>query len=138
MMRLRLFGAITIVTIVLINPVIAQNPITAYELRYYNAGAQSAFQTQQLPLGSYQCNQDPILSTIISNPNRAVWDDPSASGRTCIYTGLDTGPLAAFPVGNYEATLVAINSIGTSPESNRAPFVIGQIPAVPTGVHIVR
>jgi hypothetical protein len=116
----------------------AQSPITGYEVRYYNVGAQAPFQTFPLPTGSYTCNLAPVSSTITANPTTIVWDDPAVSGRFCAYKETTGGPLLSFPVGNYEASLVALNQFGASPESNRAPFVIGQGAATPTGVRIIR
>jgi len=112
--------------------------IDSYELRYYNVGATQPFQVYPMSADTYLCNQTPIVSTITANPTRVEWDDPTASGRVCIYTEVAGGPLLSLPVGNYEATLVAINAFGRSPESNRAPFVLGSLPGVPTTFKVVR
>lgn len=112
--------------------------IDSYELRYYNVGATQPFQLMALPAGTYLCNQTPVVSTINANPTIVEWDDPTASGRVCLYVEVPGGPLVSFPAGNYEATLVAINTFGRSPESTRAPFVVGSLPGVPTTFKVVR
>jgi hypothetical protein len=117
---------------------LAQQQVDSYEIRYYNAGAAQPFQLFPLPAGSYACNQTPTISTLSSNPNAAEWDDPNANGRVCHYQEIPGGPLLSFPIGNYEATLRAFNIAGASPESNRAPFVVGALPGAPTNFKIVR
>lgn len=115
-----------------------QTAPTSYQVRYYSVGAQAPIQFQVLLPANFVCNSTPINSTIIANPNKIVWDDPTASGKVCIYTESPGGTLVSFPVGNYDATLTAINNIGESPESVRAPFVRGDTPGVPTNVQFVR
>ena len=134
-MRRSLLAALLLLVI---SPPLAAQQIDAYEIRYYNAGAAQPFQIYPLPTGSYLCNQTPTTSTIVSNPIAAEWDDPAASGRACRYVEVPGGPLLSFPIGNYEATLKAINLAGASPESNRSPFAIGALPGAPTNFKVVR
>ena len=72
------------------------------------------------------------------NPTRLVWDDPDMAGMVCIYVAQAGDPLLTFPIGPYEATLVAINDIGPSMESNRAPFSRDAVLAAPTGFRILQ
>lgn len=126
-----------VVALLLSVPARAQT-IDSYELRYYNVGAPQPFQVAAAPAGTYLCNQTPVVSTINTNPTMAEWDDPNASGRVCLYVEVAGGPLLSFPAGNYEATLVAINAFGRSPESTRAPFALGNLPGTPTTFKVVR
>jgi hypothetical protein len=115
---------------------VVQAQVTSYEIHYYNTGATQPFQVNTL-IG-YACNQTPLTSTSSSNPTKIQWDDPAVAGKACIYTESPGGPLLSFPVGNYEAGLIAINSFGKSPESVHAPFVVGAVPVAPINLKIVK
>ena len=127
-----------VVSLLLISTPLAAQTIDSYEIRYYFAGAALPFQLMPLPAGSYTCNLPPSLNTLTANPILAEWDDPAAQGRACRYVEVPGGPLLSVPIGNYEATWRAFNGTGPSPESNRAPFVVGALPGAPTHFKVVR
>jgi hypothetical protein len=124
--------------LVILGLLLAQAPIDSYQVRYYAAGASAPQQVYTIPANAVVCNQAPSSSTLTANPTRIEWDDPQASGRVCRYDEVPGGPLFALPVGNYEGTLVALNANGASPESNRAPFVVGVVAGAPTHFKIIR
>lgn len=130
----------TFLALLIAVPGLAQTPsVTGYEVRYYNPGATSPFQAQPIPAASTVCSAtDPAPSGSSVNPDKVVWEDPNRGGQFCMYQAQAGDPLVAFPVGAYEATLVAISDAGTSAESNRAPFSRADAPSVPTGLRIVR
>ena len=113
--------------------------VDSWHLQFYLPGATQPFQGPMV-IGNTDvtCSQ-PKQSGSIVNPNRVAWDDPANSQRDCVASSAQ-GVLIAFPVaiGNYEATLRAVNSIGISGESNRAPFAVGVAPAPPTNLRVVR
>ena len=121
--------------------VVAQTPpqIDSYQVRYYAPGAQAPLQqSDAFPSTSVQCNQVPPTILVTVNPTRLVWDDPAVPGRVCVM-GLSGGSaLVSFPVGNYEGTLAAINSAGSSPESGRAAFSRAATLSAPANFHLVR
>lgn len=122
-------------------PVQAQtSPITDYLVKYYAPGAVAPLQMNDtFPASSVQCNQAaPGATTSTVNPTRIAWDDPNAAGRVCIYTPSGGAALLSFLVGAYEGTLTAINSVGASVESARAPFSRASAPAVPAGLRFTR
>ncbi len=113
--------------------------IVRWTIRIYNQGAPSPLTTPvDLLAANVTCNLDP--ATVISGPNptKAVWDDPAAVGKVCVWTDPGTGPILSTPFGGtYEATLTATNSAGTSAESARAPFTHpGLVPPVVTGLRL--
>lgn len=115
-------------------------PITKWTLRVYNAGASTPLSAPaDLLAANVACNVDPATVVATSaNPLRAAFDDPATAGKACVWTDPGTGPLQSTPFGgNFEATLTATNSAGTSAESARAPFTHpGVAPPVPTGVKL--
>lgn len=114
------------------------SPADSYLLAYYNAGATAPLQQSDSFLASAAtCNQTPPTLTT-SNPAEAVWNDLLNQGKVCIYVFPPTASILSFPIGNFEATLRAVNAIGTSAESNRAPFTRGTLPAVPSGFKVGR
>jgi len=120
-------------------PLSAQTPITDYRVRYYAPGAtQPLQQDDPFPASAAQCNQAPPTGTNTVNPTRVVWDDPAVAGRVCIYTPAAGGALVSFPLGAYEGTLTAINSVGASGESARAPFSRAAAATAPSGLRFIR
>jgi len=118
-------------------PVHSQTP-ESYEARFYQLGATMPFQTHAFVATATSCQQAQPSATTTINPTRFIWDDPSNPGSVCIYTG-GSGILLAFPIGSYEATLVAINAAGASAESMpRAPFSRLASPSAPTGLRVIR
>ena len=124
--------------------VFAQSDATSYRVNYYNPGATAPMQqTDVFPASEVQCNQAPPVNPSTVNPSRAVWTDvanstptaPKVCGRSFPAVGT---VLTAFPVGTYEATLVAINGAGESGESNRASFSRAALPAVRQGFGFTR
>lgn len=115
----------------------AQNP-DSYRLNYYNQGApQPLQQSDVFPASAAVCNLEAPANPVNINPTTAVWDDPANPGRVCAFTVGAGGALLSFPVGNYEATLTAINSAGQA-ESARAPFSRMAAPPVRTGLRLYR
>lgn len=113
--------------------------IDRYRLQIYLAGGAQPVQTQEFPATAVVCGQTPPptnASTV--NPTKAVWTDPADATRVCLYTAQAGDPLLGLPVGSYEATLVAVNAAGASPESNRAPFSRLDAPSAPAGLRLVR
>ena len=99
--------------------------IDSYEFRVYDAGATAPRQTTTVPLSAVQCNQSqpaPFTGTPV-NPKHAYWDDPVNVGRACHWDMSLNPTIPALPVGSYDGKLVAVNTAGSSPESNPAPFV---------------
>lgn len=137
-MRKILVFCLVVVTLSL--SVYAQNPapITSYTAKYYNVGAPSPVSSFVFQATAVVCNQAPITTVTPLNPTKFQWDDPASTGKVCIWTDPGTGPLVSIPIGSYEATLVATNSVGDSPESNRAPFQRASVPAVLTNVRLTR
>lgn len=114
-------------------------PISKWTIRTYSAGAPAPLSAPaDLLAANVICNLDPATVTPGPNPIKAVWDDPANAGKVCVWTDPGTGPLLSTPFGgNYEATLTATNSAGTSPESARAPFTHpGVAPPVPTALRL--
>ncbi len=132
---------LTMIGFVLIASTASAQSITKWTARVYNVGA-------ALPLSApvdfivgqgVACGVDPATVTATpTNPLKAVWDDPGAAGKVCVYTDPGTGPLLSTPFGgSFEATLTATNSAGTSPETARVPFTHpGLPPGAPTGLKL--
>lgn len=133
-------GAIAALLLTSASAVQAQAPtIDSYQVRFYAPGAQQPMQqTENFPVAAVVCNQAPPVSPNTVNPTRYVWDDPAVAGRVCLHQEAQGGTLFALPVGSYEATIAAINTAGSSAESNRAPFSRQNVVAAPTGFKIVR
>lgn len=112
--------------------------IDSYRIQYYAPGAAAPMQNETFTAAAAQCNQAPISSADTINPSRVSWADPNAAGRTCLYVPPTGATLFSLPVGSYEATLVAINSLGSSGESNRAPFSRAAVPSAPVGFRLIR
>ena len=111
--------------------------INSYELRAYAVGATAPIQTFTFPAVNTTCNVLPTLGGFI-NPTTAEWDDPGNMGRVCRFIQ-GSGTLFSVPIpGMYEATLVAVNTTGSSGESNRAPFERLDAPGAPSGLRLLR
>lgn len=112
--------------------------IDSYVLRSYAVGAPAPTSTFTFLATTVTCNlaqPSGVLSNV--NPTRVVWNDPSIAGRACVWTDPGTGPLFSLPIGNYEATLTAVNSVGASAEQvARIPFSKQSVPAVVTGLRL--
>lgn len=116
-------------------------PVDYWELSFYNAGAASPFQgPMRIDLTDASCGQPKQSGTNV-NPTRVVWNDPRDPAFDCVAFRTQ-GQLIGWPitVGNYEATLIAVNSTDSSPESARAPFALAVLgaPGVPENVRIIR
>lgn len=117
----------------------AQSPPTSYEARFYIQGAPTPMSTFVFAASAAACSQPaPPGDAATVNPNRLVWDDTANPGQVCQYVAQAGDPLLSFPLGPYEGTLVAINQVGPSPESNRAPFARDAPTAAPTGYRVIR
>lgn len=116
----------------------AQDVANKYELTMVGATTTTyGFLSTQV-----QCNQttEPGTGTNI-NPRWLVWNDPVNTGRICYHdTGNSTGVLFALPIGDYTASLVAINASATaelrSDPSNSASFSRLVKPAARTGFRV--
>ncbi len=127
--------------LVLVASTASAQSVTKWTARVYNVGAAQPLSAPvDFVVGQgVACGVDPATITATpTNPLKAVWDDPGAAGKVCVYTDPGTGPLLSTPFGgSYEATLTATNSAGTSPESARAPFTHpGVAPIAPTGLRL--
>jgi hypothetical protein len=134
MKRLLLFMACMLFPLI-----VSAQTVTSYQLKTYNVGAPSPIQTYTIQASSVTCNQTVAAGGSTANPSKAVWDDTVNVGKSCVWTDPGTGPLYSVPFGgNYEATLAAINSAGTSVESIRAPFSRpGAVPPAPAGLRFI-
>ena len=103
---------------------------TNYRLNYYAVGATAPLQqTDVFTTSAVQCNQPAPANVSSVNPTKAFWRDPNNAGRVCTFNFTVGTAVTAFPVGNYEAAIVAINPAGESAESNRYPFSRAALPA---------
>lgn len=121
----------------------AQSLTTVYQLRVYAEGASSPVTTYDIPIANVRCGQSKVAAptTTVYNPIRARWDDelnPTVSD--CVWDDPGTGPLLGLPLSTtivYRARLVAIDPIGSSPESAPSnPFSRRGAPAAPTGLRL--
>lgn len=111
----------------------------SYRVDYYASTGTTPLATETIAASAatITCNQ-PVAAVGGSNvnPTKVLWEDPSIAGRDCVYTAPATSPLRTLGVGEYEATLTAIND-GGSATSARVPFSRRSlIPAVPTRVRV--
>jgi hypothetical protein len=140
MRLIRLFGLV--VGCALVASVASAQAPTSYQANYYNVGAPSPLQSETFAASSAICNQAPISGASSVNPSRVVLNDTANAGKICVIADPAGGMLVSLPIGatgsNYEGTLVAINAVGASAESARAPFSRGAAPPAPTGVLFVR
>lgn len=132
----------TVVLLLLALPARAQTP-DAYTFRAYTAGAaQPIIAPFVFASQAMQCNQAPLTNPSTVNPTRFAWDDTINAGKVCIWTDPGTGPLFSTPIsttlGQYEGTLTATNTGGTSVESNRAPFSRAASLAAPSNFRVIR
>ena len=112
--------------------------ITSHNVRFYNASAAQPLQTTALQSSAFQCGQVRVVGNTL-NPTRIAYNDPANQALDCVYNDSGTGPISSAPTGtNLEATLTNINSIGESPESNRAPFLKGNLPPAPGGLRLYK
>jgi PKD repeat protein len=110
-------------------------PIDSYKERFYAVGASAPTQTNSFQASAVTCNVTLPTGTTV-NPTTLYWTDLGNAGKFC---KIDRSAiLAAVPIGNYEATLSAVNAAGESAESNRAPFVRATPPSAPTNVAYLR
>lgn len=121
---------------VLCGPVHAQT--IDYNLRIYAPGASAPISVNPIAGATVLCNQAAPTTTSTTNPNKAIFDDPSNAGRVCIYTDDGSGPLLAKPVGfvDLEGTMTMRQGTKETAESNRAPF--DKRPGAPANVRLVR
>ena len=116
--------------------------ITGYDFRIYNQGAQQPLQGPTALV--VVCNQTlpPTPTGSVSNPTTVFFKDPVNAGKGCLYTDPGTGLLSSLPFGapNYEATVSAKNSVGSSPESARSNLFTrpGSLPGAPQGLGIAK
>lgn len=114
----------------------AQTVIDSYDLKYFNAGATSPVQTESFPSTDAVCDQEDPSPGSSVNPTQVIWDDPDVAGRVCIRISSPGSVLPSLPIGNYDATLSAVNVAGASGDSNRAPFSVVGSPAAPSGLRL--
>lgn len=132
----------TLAFVLLASFAFAQSP-DSYTFRAYAVGAtQPIVSPFVFQAGAVQCNQPVPASPSTVNPTRLAWTDPGNPNLVCIWTDPGTGPLFSTPIsttlGQYEGTLTATNTGGTSAESNRAPFSRVASLAAPTGFRVIR
>jgi hypothetical protein len=76
------------------------------------------------------CNLDPATVDAARKDFflAAVWNDPTALEKVCVWVDPGTGPLLSSSLaGSYEATLTASSVTATSRESARVPLTIPDI-----------
>ena len=120
---------------------VSAQSITQWTARVYLQGAAAPIQAPAVFLAiNVTCGLAPDPSVNTVNPTKFVFTDPLSAASECRWTDPGTGILASSPFGaNYEGTLTATNSLGTSLESARAPFTHpGLLPAVPLGLRAIR
>ena len=116
--------------------------ITGYDVRIYNQGASAPLQGPTTL--AVVCNQTPPAAppATVVNPTKIWFTDAANAGKACVYSESGSGVLSALPFGaaNYEATVVAKNGAGASPESARSNLFSrpGSAPGAPTGLQIAR
>lgn len=122
----------------------AQSLTTVFQVRVYLDGGASPVTTYDIPVQNVQCGQPKVAGPggVSYNPVGLRWDDElNPTGHDCLWMDPGTGPLFALPVSLtnvYRARLVAIDPIGTSPESAPSdPFGRRGLPAAPTGLRLV-
>lgn len=128
--------------LLLLVPVLVQaQTVPTYQARYYQSGGTTPLpQTDSFLLTAATCNQisAPTVTSSI-NPTTFVFDDPANVGKVCSYRVPATGGLFTLPTpGSYEGTLTVTDDAGTSPESNRSPFLRSNVRPAPTGYRIIR
>lgn len=106
--------------------------ITRWTLRVYRVGAQQPLlKPIDLVLGEdVMCNLDPATVDAARKDLflTAVWNDPTAIEKVCVWVDPGTGPLLSSSLaGSYEATLTASSVTATSRESARVPLTIPDI-----------
>lgn len=120
----------------------AQSLTTVYQVRIYLDGGSSPVTTYDIPVQNVRCGQPKVAAAAtVYNPTVIRWDDElNPTGHDCTWTDTGTGPLFALPVSLtnvYRARLVAIDPIGSSPESALSnPFTRRGLPAAPTGLRL--
>jgi hypothetical protein len=120
---------------------VSAQAITGYDVKFYNQGAQASFQTTSV---AFTCNQTKPAapSGTALNPSTIAFNDPANAGKACLYTDPGTGVLGSLPFGAqaYEATVVAKNTAGSSPESARSNLFTrpGAVPPAPQGLQIAK
>lgn len=141
MHRLRSFGVLASlsVALLLIAAPRAHAQTLTYEGGYFAPGvnASTGAPIQVAPL-TVTCNQTFSLTAgKPTNPTKAEWDDPAASGRACRATIDPATTLASQPVGlDYQFGLRAKDGIGTASPWALVPFDLRRPVAAPTGLRI--
>lgn len=122
----------------------AQSLTTVYQVRIYLEGGASPVTTYDIAVADVRCGQPKVAApSAVYNPSVIRWDDAlNPTGHDCTWTDSGTGPLFALPVSLtnvYRARMVAIDPIGTSPESAPSnPFSRRGLPAAPANVRMSR
>lgn len=115
--------------------------ITQWTARVYLAGAAAPLSPPAVLLAvNVACGQAKITGSNV-NPTKFAFQDPSNPLLDCVWLDDGTGILASTPFGgNFETTLTATNSLGTSAESSpRTPFTHpGSLPGVPLAFRALR
>ena len=102
--------------------------IDSYKLRFYNVGAASLISTPSvLQASRFSCNQ-PAPTGPTVNPTKIVITDPSTSARCASYTDVTGRPLLSIPLGTFEGTIAAADSVAQleSPEGRSRPFITSE------------
>lgn len=132
---------IAIACLFVANLAAAQNPIEVYEMNFYLDGSTASSAVFTFTPAAVTCNQPdpgPTTGTVV-NPSRISWDDVDNPGMVCLWNDPGTGPLLSMAGGSWEGTLRVTDTLGlTSPESNRAPFVVAGPPAARSGLRFSR
>lgn len=114
------------------------------EARWFNPGASAPISTYSFAAADFACGQvappvdpDPVIN--VNTGATLIWDDPDSPGDVCMHVVGAGSSLFALPIpGSYEVAAVASNAVGTSGESNRAPFRTLDPPVAQTGLRVVR
>jgi hypothetical protein len=122
----------------------AQSLTTVYQVRIYLDGGAAPITTYDIAVADVRCGQPKVPAPgAVVNPSVLRWDDElNPTGHDCTWTDSGTGPLFALPISLtnvYRARMVAIDPIGTSPESAPSnPFSRRGLPAAPANVRMSR
>lgn len=124
----------------------AQSLTTVFQVRVYIVGGGAApVTTYDIAVADVRCGRPktPAPGGMVYNPTQLIWDDElNPNVNDCTWTDSGTGPLFALPVSLtnvYRAAIVAVDPIGTSPESALSnPFSRRGLPAAPANVRMIR
>ena len=137
---------ISFILILSANVAHAQLPgsIVSYNLDTFAPGVNTTtgtpLQTTVITVPNFMCGQTaPTITGTVTNPTKAVIDDPGSAGKVCI-AALVANYLVALPNGTgYVATIQAVDNLGQVSARSVAsnPFGKQGLPVSPTNLKLV-